>query len=87
MLSPEQLKELWEVVQGSDSRFWARNVRDLILSHIECLAELERSEFEKDHLVDIYHRSSKCKTCQEWKERRGWTPAQWLEAKRKEILG
>ena len=85
MLTGKQLKELWEVYQGNFP--FSEDIRNLILSDIECLAELERSEFEKDHLVDIYHRSSKCKTCQEWKERRGWTPAQWLDAKRKEILG
>lgn len=80
MLKNEELQGWWELAKKSDTPFWPRAVRDLILSLIEALAELDRAKHDHDQSVNAYHPIKQCKECDR-------TPQQWFEAKRKEILG
>ena len=94
MLTDEQIRQLW--ANGTDTSQapahidvddWQTMVRDLILSHIEVQAEVDRMKYEiewREH--EIQHLLGNEIICPT-KDRMTWTPAQWLEAKRKEILG
>lgn len=83
MLKNEQLQGWWELAKGSDMPFWPRVVHDLILSYIEALAEVDRINHIRDaelSLSPYRGHSVDCVKCSQ-------LSAQWVAAKRKEILG